>query len=693
MLLPEPMSRIVIVGNKSRLDEAIEALYELRLLHLIDHTTGLDEGYSIGAPRPYSEKASERLLTLRAVEKELEINAAKEADEQMSAKAARAKISADRVESIGEEVFKVIDRKVEVVQKIAEENAKKEELTLITGIPVDLDLYKGYGSILAIVGSVSKDPSSALAAIADSELFVAGTGKKKDEKRIIALFIRKEEKENAMRILTDFEFTEIQVPNGKGPAAAAIAEAEANMKELNAKLEEINKELAVLKEKHGADIIALDEELSIESRKGDTPLRIATSEHSFVVDAWVPTAKVKDAITGMDRLMGGNIYVEALEDRSRSLHDVEHAEDRFKETPTKMKNGAYAKHFEYPVKLLSPPKYQEIDPTIILSIFFPLFFGFMVGDVGYAIPFIILGAYGLRTAKHKDFRAIATVLFFGGIWAFIFGFFFFGEMFGMHFVGEIAAGDKSITWQSLFGLHFPDWFVNIFPVLHPHVAPGEVIHYGVSKVVNVTFLLKISIYIGVIHVLLGFIVGFVNAKMQHGTKAAFFHKGGWIMSFLGIVMFAYAMTEVMIFKKPMEGTPFYILIAGIALLVAGIAVSFKSEGIQAILEVPGLFGNILSYARLTAIGMSKAGMALAFNYISITMIAAGLGGIPGIIVGLVMFSFLHLVIWTLAILSAGLHALRLQYVEMMSKFFEGGGKEYEPLEIKRINTKIVETEV
>ena len=130
-----------------------------------------------------------------------------------------------------------------------------------------------------------------------------------------------------------------------------------------------------------------------------------------------------------------------------------------------------------------------------------------------------------------------------------------------------------------------------------------------------------------------------------------------------------------------------------------IALNAKAEGgMQAIMGIPEVIGWILSYTRLAAITMSKAGMALAFNYIVFGMIIATrttAGGevvfdpfanVVMLVIGIFLFCFLHLVVWTLGILSAGLHALRLQFVELMMRFYEGGGESFAPLQEVRTKT-------
>ncbi|MDO5862606.1 MAG: V-type ATPase 116kDa subunit family protein, partial [Thermoplasmata archaeon] len=336
-------------------------------------------------------------------------------------------------------------------------------------------------------------------------------------------------------------------------------------------------------------------------------------------------------------------------------------------------------------KLVDVPKYQEIDPTILIAIFFPLFFGLMVGDVGYSIPFIILGAYGLKVTHHKDWRAIATVFFFGGIWAFIFGFFFYGEFLGMHFVGHTTDG-VTYTWQMLVEMmgFSSDGIASFFSFL----PEG----HGVGKISPdwIGFLMKLSVYIGLVHLFLGYVCSIYNKTMQHGFKHAFKEKGGWLFAFLGLTLLCYGLAFFLIEEfsagDSMSAINLYTVIIGAVLIVVSIVMNYPEEKIQAILELPGIIGNILSYARIAAIGMSKAGMALAFNYIAIGMFYEPVGGIAGIILCIAMMAFGHLMIWTLAIISAGLHGLRLQYVEFMAKFFEGGGTEFEPLRIKREKT-------
>ncbi|MBQ4369094.1 MAG: V-type ATP synthase subunit I [Candidatus Methanomethylophilus sp.] len=708
------MSRIVIVGTKTRLEDAVNALYCEKAIHVIDHTTG-DDGLSIGTSLEKTSKASERLLKVRALEKELGINKhTKTAD--ISVEDVQSRINAGDVEGVEDEVLKTVDARNDLTQKITELNSKQKILELLKNLnDITLDQYSGYKSIAVLAGTVTGDASSLK--IDDAEIF---SSYDKKTGGVAVVFVKKENRDQAYAALAGIGFVELHIPvyTTKVAAADEYQKIAAEIEAATAEIELCDKALEEMKERYKSFLKGSDEELSIAVEKGSVPLRIAVSEYSYIIDAWVPTKKVDSVKANLEQKLGDDVYVEFEETRGRNLEESEAQEPRFQNVPVKQNNGRIVCEYEYATSLVSVPKYQEIDPTFLIAIFLPLFFGFMVGDMGYAIPFIILGAYGLKKTKHPDWRAIALVLFFGGIWAFIFGLFFYGEMLGMHFVGgeyeagvwewhhdHVAVGGTSVTWDWIFGAKFPEWFNHMICSAGTWDSAtgtwtgGET---GIGKLVNVALLLKLSVYVGIVHLFIGILCGVYNIVKQHGGKAAFMEKGGLVFTFFGMILFCLALTQAMFggeIGDIAKGTPLILLVVAIVCLVIGIALNAKAEGgMQAIMGIPEVIGWILSYTRLAAITMSKAGMALAFNYIVFGMIIATRTTAGGevvfdpfanvimLVVGIFLFCFLHLVVWTLGILSAGLHALRLQFVELMMRFYEGGGESFAPLQEVRTKT-------
>ena len=105
---------------------------------------------------------------------------------------------------------------------------------------------------------------------------------------------------------------------------------------------------------------------------------------------------------------------------------------------------------------------------------------------------------------------------------------------------------------------------------------------------------------------------------------------------------------------------------------------------MAFLELMGFVGDWLSYARLLALGLATAGMALAFN-----IVAQLFGDMIHVTVSIFILLIAHLATMGLNSLGAAVHSLRLQYVEFFNRFYEGGGKEFAPLKAKRKYTELV----
>ena len=273
------------------------------------------------------------------------------------------------------------------------------------------------------------------------------------------------------------------------------------------------------------------------------------------------------------------------------------------------------------MELYSLPKHGEIDPTMLIAIFFPIFFGFMLGDIGYGVVTLALFMAMLKIMPAA--KNLLKIMIISSVSTILFGV-FFGEFFG---------------YKTIFG----------FPL-----------HSYLDRVEQKTLLLMVAIGIGVIHINVGLLAGFYNELRHHGLMKAILAKLSWLLLQAGVALIAINMLKI-------AQIPLYVSGAIIAVSIVMIAIG---EGIKGILELPAIFGNILSYARLMALGLAGVALAEVINDLAGEMFHAG--GF-GIVAGVIVLVIGHTINMILGIIGPFLHSMRLHYVEFFTKFYEGGG--------------------
>lgn len=321
--------------------------------------------------------------------------------------------------------------------------------------------------------------------------------------------------------------------------------------------------------------------------------------------------------------------------------------------PVKLKNNAFASPAETITKMYSLPSSKDIDPTPLTGFFYYFLFGMMLSDAGYGLLLILGTTLVLKKfSPSPSMKNMMKMFLYCGISTV-----FWGLIFGSFFGDSIA-----VISRTFFGKEIA------LPALIDPMNGGAV------------QLLVLSLAIGLVQIIAGLAAKFVTC-MKNGDKAgAFFDAGLWITTLVGVAVLAIGIFAV----KPMVTVGAVIAIASLAGLILTQGRAHKNivvrllVGIKSLYDITGYVSDLLSFSRLMALGLTTAAMGAVFNLLGT------LGGksIGGVLLMLIIFPLGHAISFALNVLGAYVHTLRLQYVELFSKFYDGGGREFKSFSIK-----------
>ncbi|MHC1610178.1 MAG: V-type ATP synthase subunit I [Candidatus Methanospirareceae archaeon] len=654
MLRPAAMKKVRIVAMKEFKDEVIKRLHTLGVIQITEYEN-LEGDIKPLPADPVLKEASELLRGINEIlevyeevrpepsesffkrifnpspPKRIELGELRDAEKEEVIKRAEAILH-----EVKGEIEEPLKEYRELERGINELKSYKETLERIKDLEVELK-YIGEGIRTYIfLGICSEEALEAI--IADLEEVTASMYyfDKKEVRReekgkeyacVVACF--KEHAEEVLARLRRDGFEKIEVDFKRKPGEE-IVEIEKQIEELEKGREGVKKVLAGNAEKRRDELLTHRRLLSIVEERAEVQRNFGESERTFVLSGWVPADNVEEVSREVESVSEGLSDVEASSPGSEE-----------EDVPVLLRNPRFFRSFELLTKLYGTPKYGGIDPTVLLTPTFLLFFAFMLTDAFYGLICLIMGILLLRGAGRYN----ATVKDASIILA--------------------SAGLVTILLGALTG----GWFGDLFTSKYLGISALNSLII-IDPLHQATLFLVVALLIGLIHVDIGVLVHIFDSN---GVKEILGGDLWFLLAQAGLIPF-------LINRHVHGGLVFDAsLMVGAALLAISLGLLFYSRKGMFLFGITGFLGDILSYARLMALGLCTFGIAMAVNALADMCL-----GIPfiGYVIGALVFIFGHLLNWAVQVLGSLVHGIRLHYVEFFTKFYKAGGYEYSPFKLE-----------
>lgn len=566
-----------------------------------------------------------------------------------------------------EELNKAKDSEIEVMKlcykiealerEIAE--SKAEIIRLRTGIDqmlpwenLDIPLsFSGTSSTAAFIGSVvgSYTLESLLEAFAKRQpdlLVHAEIIGNQSAQTLIFVSCPKNQKGLAEDALRSLGFARPLQVTSKLPKDKIKSRLE-RIEKLEKKISE-NKEKIASFSKNRRDIELISDYFLTRAEKYDTIGLLDETEHTIMITGYLPECDFP-------------LFEEKLKERFTVVIETETPNED--EAPVQLKNNEFVSPAESITSMYALPSSKDIDPTPVTSFFYYLFFGMMLSDAGYGIlMWIATWAVNRFLNPEENMRKNMKLFMYCGISTTFWGI-LFGSFFGADIITPIYS---AITGQAALPFKYP--FIN--------ALEGDAMT-----------LLILSVGLGLCQIIAALVAKFWVTIKNETVIDAVLDTGLWITALLGFALLAAGLIVAPILKT------IGILVAIASLLGIAVFGGRKKKGIMKIFggiaslyDITGYVSDLLSFSRLMALGLTTAAMSMVFNKLGV-MVSSGVVGKVFMVAILIVG---HAANFGLNALGAYVHTLRLQYVELFSRFYDGGGRAYKPFAHKSKYTRFKE---